>query len=695
MMLQYPVKPSTGKEEALVAAHRHWVSVLHVSDIQNEPWIPVGTLGGLLVMGHHRRTDNPWPAAVAQGVQLTEEDYVSLWRQWRSHFEGGGLNGASPTVSLHSPETLPKAIEWFFAHCRPLMSGDTLLLLEELRHKGDPSIDELPKGWREHAMRLLHSEMVVDIGRVDIPMEIIDMVPQQMRYKLRIVPYSYEIESGKLWCAAETRRIATEDQIFSVVRNKGVKEVITVCAPGGDIDLFRSLNSAKNVFQKTSTRTSAQSEVSVANPSKVLRIDPAKFEDFTPERQNVAVEDIVHWILLSAYRNGASDIHFEIASGAGRIRIRIDGALYSFMETVIARMEAIINVAKSVCGMTDTFLDCQDKSFGFFVDNEYVNVRASAIPMRPSLSRQKLVFRLLPKATQLNSLGNLKLSQWELKILRRAMQRPNGLVLVSGPTGSGKTTTLYALLEEVKRPDVSIQTIEDPVEREIEGINQTAVNAHHNVTFASALRASLRQDPDVIMLGEIRDEESAALAIQASLTGHLVLSTVHANSAVENVSRLTNLKVDRHLLADTALLLMAQRLVRKLCPNCRSQLPISSETFQYLRSHCDKDDLDKEPILYGKGGQIKGKPCEHCMGHGYNGRVALLEMVPITDELRLMIADGASAVALRQRADSRGFPTLHKAGLRKVLEGVTSLEEAKVWEEAWPSSILLHNATLQ
>lgn len=687
MVCSFPVKPVTSRDDTLAKAHRHWLDTCHIKEDLSTPWIPVGQLGGLIVVGHHRRTDDVWPETIAQTVQLTEEDYAGLWEHWRLHFHSFGPNGVIPPTRLHTPKSVGDCVEWFLSHCKALMTSDTVLLMEEILQKGPANVDELPKGWREHALRLVHDEPVVDIVRVDVPMDILDMVPQQLRYKLRVVPFSFD--GKRLWCAAETRQITIEDQILAAVRSKGVQEVLTVCAPATDIDLFRSLNSAKTSFQRAQSGRQASAEVSVRDASKTLRIDSIKYEDFTPDKQSVSIEEVVCWMLMTAYRNGASDIHFEIANGSGRIRIRIDGVLYTAHDMAIPRMEAIINVAKSMCGMSDSPHDCQDRSFGFYVDSDYINVRASAIPMRPGLGKQKLVFRLLPKATNFNKLDNLKLDPWELRILRRAMERPNGMILVSGPTGSGKTTTLYALLAEVSKPDVSIQTIEDPVEREIEGINQTAVGI--KVSFADALRASLRQDPDIIMIGEIRDEESAALAIQASLTGHLVLSTVHANSAAENVSRLSNLKVDRNLMADAVLLLMAQRLIRRLCPICKEEIPIDDEIMAYFRHHKLNEELAKAGRIFAKKGSHKGKTCEACMGHGYLGRIALLEMIPITDEIRQMIANGSSAVALRQKADDLGFSTLHRAGLKKVVGGHTTLAEAKVWEAAWPTEMLLQH----
>jgi type II secretory ATPase GspE/PulE/Tfp pilus assembly ATPase PilB-like protein len=297
-----------------------------------------------------------------------------------------------------------------------------------------------------------------------------------------------------------------------------------------------------------------------------------------------------------------------------------------------------------------------------------VDVRVAAVPTRREF--QKIIMRFLDKQDGVRRLSDFNLSQRQIDILTRTMGRDQGLCLVTGPTGSGKTTTLYALLNSVNNDDVNIQTIEDPIEYEIEGINQTQTNNSHGLDFANGLRALLRADPDIILIGESRDAETANAAVNAALTGHLVLTTLHANDSLRAVSRLMSMGVEKYLLADSLALSQAQRLVRRLCGYCKRPMPATQE----IQDLMARQGVIKEPLqqpIFVKGG------CDECHGTGYTGRVALMELCEVTSDLRDLIEEAAPMSAMRAAAFKNGFMSLYQEGLTQVIGGHTTLDEIK------------------
>jgi type II secretory ATPase GspE/PulE/Tfp pilus assembly ATPase PilB-like protein len=297
-----------------------------------------------------------------------------------------------------------------------------------------------------------------------------------------------------------------------------------------------------------------------------------------------------------------------------------------------------------------------------------VDVRVAAVPTRREF--QKVIMRFLDKQDGVKRLSDFNLSQRQIDILTRTMQRDQGLVLVTGPTGSGKTTTLYALLNSVNDEGVNIQTIEDPIEYEIEGINQTQTNNARGLDFANGLRALLRADPDIILIGESRDAETAMAAVNASLTGHLVLTTLHANDSLRAVSRLMSMGVEKYLLADSLALSQAQRLARRLCNYCKKPMQVPQDIQELLAKQAVITQPLTTPIYTARG-------CDECHGTGYAGRVALMELCEVNNELRDLIEEGAPLSAMRAAAFKGGFRSLYQEGLQQVIGGHTSLDEIK------------------
>ncbi|MFM8719102.1 MAG: GspE/PulE family protein, partial [Chthoniobacterales bacterium] len=327
-----------------------------------------------------------------------------------------------------------------------------------------------------------------------------------------------------------------------------------------------------------------------------------------------------------------------------------------------------ISLIKNYANMGQERQEAQDGRFSLRIGKRRVDCRVSAIPCRKD--QQKITIRYLDKAEGVKKLGELNLSKRNLEMFQSAMSRDQGLILITGPTGSGKTTTLYALLNSVNGESVNIQTIEDPIEYEIEGINQTQTDPVHDIDFAQGLRRLMRADPDIILIGECRDEETASAAVNAALTGHLVLTTLHANDCLRAVSRFISLGVPPYLLADSLALTQAQRLVRRLCNQCKRAVPITAEDRRIFQ-------LNKVELPEGLGTLYEAEGCPDCRETGYRGRLALMEMCPIDHALADLISVNAPQGEMRKIASVRGMRTLYQEGLQQVLEGETSLEEIK------------------
>jgi type IV pilus assembly protein PilB len=385
-------------------------------------------------------------------------------------------------------------------------------------------------------------------------------------------------------------------------------------------------------------------------------------ENVDEEIESTPMVKLVNQILTSAVFQRASDIHIDPLDDKILIRYRVDGVLDVVKEFPIKIHKQMISRIKVMSGMdiTESRIP-QDGRIQTLIQRKNLDLRISTLP---TVRGEKVVMRLLDISGSVNKLDSLGLSSKEEHKVREMISKPNGILLVSGPTGSGKTTTLYACLNELNEPGVNIVTVEDPVEIKVEGINQVQVKPEVNLTFASALRSILRQDPNIVMIGEIRDVETAEISIRASLTGHLVLSTIHTNSAVKTITRLLDMDIEPFLIGSSLTGIVAQRLVRKLCLECAADLPATpseKETFK-------KYNLDVEKLKHAKG-------CPSCNYKGYAGRVGIFEILTITKKMEKLIAKNASNAEIEKLAIEEGLVSLMEAGLKKVIDGITTLEE--------------------
>ena len=385
----------------------------------------------------------------------------------------------------------------------------------------------------------------------------------------------------------------------------------------------------------------------------------------TEASQAAPIVRLLESILTRAVRDKAADVHLEPYQGDFRIRMRVDGILYEIdpppahlAPAIISRVKVLANLDISETRMP------QDGRIEMVVDGRTVDFRVSTVPIQGG---ESVVLRILDRQSLQLDLSKLGLVEDEREQLMEFIQKPHGIVLVTGPTGSGKTTTLYSLLSQVNTPDRKILTVEDPVEYDLDGIVQVPIKEDIGVGYSSILRTMLRQDPDIILVGEIRDPETAQIAVEAALTGHLVLSTLHTNSAAETLTRMMNMGVPAFNIATSVSLIIAQRLGRRLCNSCKQPSDVPQDVL--LKEGFTQEQIDTGFTLY------RPKGCDKCNG-GYKGRVGIYEVVKITDELANMIMEEASSIKIAKQAQAEGFRNLRQSALMKVIEGVTSLEEA-------------------
>ena len=374
------------------------------------------------------------------------------------------------------------------------------------------------------------------------------------------------------------------------------------------------------------------------------------------------IVQLVRSLIEQAVRQRASDIHIEALESKVRVRYRIDGALYEKMVYDNSLLPAISTRIKIMGGMDiSEKRKPQDGRMSVVVDRREYDIRISSVP---TVHGEKIVMRISSKLNLTRDIKELGLNPEEQETLQHMLSKPYGILFVTGPTGSGKSTTLYTALSALNKESVNIVTVEDPVEADLEGINQIQVNNKVNLTFASALRSILRQDPDIIMIGEIRDQETGSIAVQASITGHLVVSTMHTNNAVGTLNRMADMGIARYLIADAIVGVIAQRLVRRLCPHCRKERPATDKEKRILRR-----SQAEEVKIWEPGG------CKLCNNTGYFGRTGVFEIMEVSENMRRMIAEDASTEDLIAEAKRTGMKTLRENGIRYVLDGTTSIAE--------------------
>lgn len=519
---------------------------------------------------------------------------------------------------------------------------------------------------REQLYQALEEQLgvkYIDLKDVEIPEETIKLVDKKLAKSYNLIPFKTENEylclamsdPANIYAIDDVRLATGYEVIPFLADSEIISEKIEAC--------YRDDEIAEETEEAETEVIDIESEIEKVTEEIEIEVKKEEQAEKTidiSDIENAPIVRLVNMIFKGAIDKGASDIHIESYEDCVMIRFRIDGKLTEFMrqdrkiqQILVARIKIIsgLNIAEKRVP--------QDGRVALKINNRNYDFRVSTLP---TVYGEKVVIRILDKEGFNRSKSELGMFEDDIVKFDSILAHPHGIVLVTGPTGSGKSTTLYTALRELSKPSVNILTVEDPVEATIRGINQVQVNVKAGMTFASALRAFLRQDPDIIMVGEIRDRETAEIAIRAAITGHLVLSTLHTNDSVSSITRLIDMGVEPFLIASSLVGVLAQRLVRKLCNACKEEYTAREHEMKIL-------NLSEETKLYKPVG------CPECNGTGYRKRIAAYEILTINSEMRDMISRHASAEELLQLALKNGMRTLRESCARLVLSGVTSLEE--------------------
>ncbi len=495
----------------------------------------------------------------------------------------------------------------------------------------------------------MYSLPTIELSQVEIAQEVAALIPEDVATRFQVVPIERQGRVLKVAMANPSNIFAIDDIKFIT----GLEVQPVVCTE----------SDVKAAIDRYYDSADTLQEVLDGLEEDVEVVEEEEEPDagaLSAESQNAPVVKLVNSLLVDAVKRGASDIHIECYEKHMRVRYRVDGVLQEMMQPPVKMKSAIISRLKimSELDIAERRIP-QDGRIKLKVGDKKVDLRVSTLPC---IFGEKVVMRILDKSNLRLDLADFGMEERALKQVLHAIAMPYGMVLVTGPTGSGKTTTLYSCLSRVNTPDTNIMTAEDPVEYNLDGINQVQVKEDVGLTFAAALKAFLRQDPNIVMVGEIRDLETGGIAVKAALTGHLVLSTLHTNDAPSTINRMIDMGIEPFLVATSTNLIVAQRLVRRICRNCKTVADLPAEALAEV-------GLTPDTTVY------EGAGCDECNGTGYKGRQGLYEVLPISSAIRELILDRASTTEIRDAAINEGMLTLRMDGLRNIERGVTTVAE--------------------
>jgi type IV pilus assembly protein PilB len=505
----------------------------------------------------------------------------------------------------------------------------------------------------------------INLSRIGIPTDIAALLPKEIATNHKVVPVS-RLENRLYLAMADPLNVLALDDVKRITK---LEITPLIASEKSIIDKLNNLDTVKGSMEEIiEQQKKADLEAEADSVEQVQEIsqdfDEKALQDST---QEAPVIKLANLILVQAIKDRASDIHIEPFEKVVRLRYRIDGALVdatpppkNLQVSLASRLKIMSNL-----NIAERRLP-QDGRMRMKVGGKDIDLRVSFLP---TVHGEKCVLRVLDKSNLSASIEKLGMDTETFKRFKSAVDAPHGLLLVTGPTGSGKTTTLYSALNELNNPDYNIVTVEDPVEFQIPGINQVPVNKEIGLTFASALRSILRQDPDICMIGEIRDEETAEIAVEAALTGHQVLSTMHCNDAPGAIARLDDMGIAPFLISSSVILACAQRLMRRICNVCKEPVTYPPKMFS---------DLGIDPKFFDGVTLYKGRGCERCKNSGYTGRLAIIEVMPVTDEIRKLIIERRGSIDIAKVAVEQGMKNLRAVALDKVREGVSTLEQVLV-----------------
>jgi len=507
---------------------------------------------------------------------------------------------------------------------------------------------------------------VADLSAVEVPASILNILPVKAAENYQMVVFGQESKTIKVGMADPGNFLATEAIDF-LIKQVGWQARYYVISLAD----FRHVLKQYEGSKKEITSALKSAEEKFASKEELLEFEQGGTSD---ERvKSAPVAKIVSVIIRNAVEGGASDIHIEPGRNESHVRYRVDGILHTSLNLPSYLHNAVVSRIKVLSNLKlDETRVPQDGRIRSKMDGQEVDLRVSVLPM---LNSEKVVIRVLDTSAGVPTLAQLGFTQYHIDIIERNIKKPFGLFLLTGPTGSGKTTTLYSILNMLKGDETNITTLEDPIEYYVNGVNQSQVNPDVGFTFASGLRAILRQDPNIVMVGEIRDNETAELVIHVGLTGHLVFSTLHTNNAWGSIPRLIDMEAEPFLLASTLNLVMAQRLVRKVCPDCQEEIQLPPALLERV-----KKELSEVPKEYFKPETklkfYRGKGCQTCNNTGYTGRTIIAELLEVASDLREIISkENFTSETIKAQFKKQGYITLMQDGLVKAVLGQTSVDE--------------------
>jgi type II secretory ATPase GspE/PulE/Tfp pilus assembly ATPase PilB-like protein len=687
-----------------------WHAYAKASGVLEAPggslWLPVGNIGPLLIVGHHLQgwepghglpLDGKFPEWAVGRVVINRAQYDATAK----------LVHSSIDLSYHDNQTAPQSENFllfaeapnfadehqalgYISRHYPLGAAERAALDKYFRRGLTGAIASssgLPEGFREQAIMLHRKGVpVVDLRDCVIPKETAESIPENVAARFSTAAFAEA--TGLLFVAApDPDSYEFSDNLLNRMSlDERPEIIIALCAENRCQHAFTERGGAAAAAAVAAASANAgntdlasmEGDASAIQNTKVeVEVDPEKAKMIDYRDRGVTAQQLYHCILYNAVQLGASDIHFEYFFAEGQVRFRVDGVCRVFCRPPIDVFLGIIAILKNDATLASSNYQGSDGRFSFRCEPHHCDVRVNAIPYRRD--RLKITCRLMDKGRNFRKLEDLNLDAERFTMIERVLQSAQGMVLVTGPTGSGKSTTIYAMLAHINKTEINIQTVEDPVEYEIEGLNQTMINKDRKVTYDVVLPLLLRSDPDVIFIGEIRDEGMAKLATEASQTGHLVLSTLHTNSTTETIQRLAEMGVPSYILAESLSLITANRLIQRNCPHCVDRSKYTPEMLAVLGRRGIKPDSDYFRVSKG---------CPKCGGTGYKGQMAVMEFCPIDQDFKDLISQSPNPKELRDLFKKKGFLTLYEEGMRQAVAGNTDFNAILLLAGAWEEVVI-------
>jgi len=508
----------------------------------------------------------------------------------------------------------------------------------------------------------------VNLSRIGIPQDVAELVPREMATNHKVLPVS-RLDNKLFLAMADPLNVLALDD---VKRSTKLEVMPMIASEKAILDKLNNLDGGRSTMEDIIQHAQRQAKEEAESEADSLEISREVSEEMNLDQLAASSEEapvikLANLVIVQAIKDRASDIHIEPFEKSVRLRYRIDGVLVDVTPPPKNLQVALASRIKIMSNLdiAERRLP-QDGRMRVRVGGRDIDLRISFLP---TVHGEKCVMRILDKSSLATNLEKIGMDQDTFRRFKAAVDAPHGLILVTGPTGSGKTTTLYSALNVLNSPDYNIITVEDPVEFQIAGINQVPTKKEIGLTFANALRSILRQDPDIIMIGEIRDQETAEIAVEAALTGHQVLSTLHCNDAAGAIARMDDMGIAPFLISSSVILACAQRLMRRVCPICKEPLTYPPKMFE---------DLGIDPSFFEGASLYRGRGCDRCKNTGYAGRLAIIEAMSVTDDIRRLIIQRASAHEISKVAIALGMKTLRMVALEKVREGISTLEQTLI-----------------